>query len=315
MGIKLISSPLQGFTDFRFRNTFNKYFSGIDTFYTPYIRFDKNSEIKPAWKRDILPENNTGIDVVPQIMTNNTDEFLFVAKYILELGYKELNWNLGCPYPMVTNRGLGSGMLCDPGKIDSILNRVFNESDILVSIKMRLGYKSSGEILRILPILEAYPLKCIAIHPRIGKQLYKGEVDLGSFQKCIDNTSHLVYYNGDITSVDGFNKLAGRFPTINHWMIGRGIISDPFLPQMLKNNTTEYPENRMEIFKNFHNALFFEYSQVLSGPGHIIMKMLLFWEYFIYAFSNSPKGLKKIKKARSLGAYEEAVQSILEGGQ
>ncbi len=177
MSITLITSPLQGFTDFRFRNAFNKYFGGIDTFYTPYIRFNNDLVIKPSYERDLSPKNNAGIDLVPQIMTNDADEFLFAAKYVQNLGYNELNWNLGCPYPMVTSRGLGSGLISQPERVSSILNKVNSESNITISIKMRLGYSSSEEIFRLLPILEAYPIKCITIHPRIGKQLYKGELD------------------------------------------------------------------------------------------------------------------------------------------
>jgi tRNA-dihydrouridine synthase len=311
MSIHLISSPLQGFTDFRFRKIFHKFFGGIDTFYAPYIRLNGKQEIKPAYQRDILPENNRDIELIPQILTNDADEFLFVARHVKKLGYKELNWNLGCPYPMVARRGLGSGLINDPEKINNILNKVFSESNILVSVKMRLGYISNQEIFKVLPVFEKYPLQNIAIHPRIGKQLYKGEADLETFQKCIENTNHKIYYNGDISSVARFNVIVERFPMINHWLIGRGIIADPFLPAMIKNNNSAYPENRIEIFSNFHDELFEEYSKVLSGSSHILMKMLSYWEYFITAFQNSPKGLKKIKKAKSISAYEEAVKEIL----
>jgi len=312
MRFKLISSPLQGFTDFRFRNTFNKYFGGIDSFYAPYIRLDGKLEVKPAYERDILPDNNKNVEVIPQIMTKDADAFLFVARFVKNLGYKELNWNLGCPYPMVTKKGLGSGLIKNPAKIDKILYKVFEESDIKVSVKMRLGYDSSEEIFQVLPILNKYPLESIAIHPRIGKQLYKGRVDLDAFQRCIESTAHVLLYNGDITDVTHFNKLAERFPAINHWMIGRGLIADPFLPLMIKNNIATFPEDRVEIFGKFHDALFYEYSQALSGPSHLMMKMLLFWEYFSTAFHNSPKGLKKIKKAKTINAYHEAVKEILD---
>jgi tRNA-dihydrouridine synthase len=311
MSIYLISSPMQGFTDFRFRNAFNKYFGGIDVFYAPYFRLTGNMEIKSSYQNDLLPENNAGLVLVPQILTNNANEFLYAARYVQKLGYKELNWNLGCPYPMVAKRGLGSGLINDPEKINKILQKVYGESDIMVSVKMRLGYKNKEEIFSVLQVLDKYPIKSLAIHPRIGKQLYKGEPDLNAFQKCIGNTNHTIYYNGDITSVTRFNELAERFPTIDHWMIGRGLIADPFLPAMIRNNTYAYPENRIELFSKFHEMLYNEYRQALSGPAHIIMKMLHYWEYFIHLFPHSPKGLKKIKKARTLGDYEAAVREIL----
>ncbi len=311
MSCTLLSSPLQGFTDFKFRNAFNHYFGGIDTFYAPYIRLDGKLLIKSSYQRDLQPENNNTLEVIPQVMTNDVDEFLFVVKYVEGLGYQELNWNLGCPYPMVTKRGMGSGLISDAEKINSILDRVHSETDIIVSMKMRMGYENSEEILEVLPMLDTYPLKNIAIHARIGKQLYKGGVDLEAFQRCLDQSNHKIYYNGDITSVSVFREMQERFPMIDHWMIGRGLIADPFLPQMIKNNSSVYPDNRLDIFSEFHDTIFTAYDLALSGPTPIRMKMLGFWEYFSQSFSNPQKVYKKIKKAKDVAAYKAAVKEIL----
>lgn len=311
MDFTLLSSPLQGFTDFRFRNAFNHFFGGIDTFYAPYIKLNGKLIIKPAYERDILPDNNKNIHIIPQVMTNDADEFLFVANYVKQLGYTELNWNLGCPYPMVTKRGMGSGLICDFVKIENILEKVYEKSDITVSMKMRMGYENSDEILRTLPVLEKFPLKNIAIHARIGKQLYKGGVDLEGFQKCIDHTKHKLYYNGDITSVTKFKEMQELFPLIDHWMIGRGLISDPFLPNMIKNNSNVHPTNRLKVFRDFHDTIYNEYGQALSGQHHLLLKMTSFWEYFSTTFSNPHKTFKKIKKSKSTKAYDFAVNEIL----
>ncbi len=310
MSLTLLSSPLQGFTDFRFRNAFQQYFGGIDTFYSPYIKLNGKLVIKGSYERDILPENNTTLEVIPQIITNDAEEFLFVANYVQQLGYKELNWNLGCPYPMVAKCGMGSGLIRNTSQIEHILQRVHEETNIVVSLKMRMGYDNASEILDVFPILDRFPIKNIAIHARIGKQLYKGGVDLDSFQKCLDHTKHKLYYNGDITSVTKFKEMQDRFPTIDHWMIGRGLIADPFLPSMIKNNTTVYPKNRWEIFEAFHETIYRDYDAYLSGPTPIRMKMLGFWEYFSTSFSNPQKTFKKIKKAGNSKNYEAAVQEI-----
>lgn len=310
----LLSSPLQGFTDFRFRNAQNKFFGGIDTFYSPYIRLNGKLIIKSSYERDILPENNNKLEVIPQIITNDADEFLFVAKYVQELGYKELNWNLGCPYPMVTKCGMGSGLISDSEKIKNILDKVHSQSNIVVSMKMRLGYETTTEILDVLPILDTFPLKNIAIHARLGKQLYKGGVHLDAFQKCIDVAKHKLYYNGDITTVAKFKEMQLLFPTINHWMIGRGLISDPFLPNMIKNNTSDYPKNKMELFSDFHDTLYEGYSQSLSGATHILLKMHHLWEYFSTTFENAHKVEKNIRKSKSIKNYEETVKAVFKAG-
>ncbi|MCK0125364.1 tRNA-dihydrouridine synthase family protein [Gelidibacter sp. F2691] len=307
----LLSSPLQGFTDFRFRNAFQQYFGGIDTYYAPYIRLNGKLKIKQSYENDLLPENNSTLEVIPQVITNDAEEFLFVAKYVQSLGYKELNWNLGCPYPMVTKSGMGSGLICNPSRIDEILHRAHNETDILVSMKMRMGYEHAEEILDAFPILDHYPLKNIAIHARIGKQLYKGPVNLEAFEKCITSTKHKLYYNGDITSVAAFKAIESRFPSIDHFMIGRGLIADPFLPNMIKNDTTSYPQNRWEIFSEFHDTIYQNYDAYLSGPTPIKMKMLGFWDYFSQSTSNPQKTLKAIKKAANPVKYRKAVAEII----
>ncbi|MGR7813430.1 tRNA dihydrouridine synthase [Lacinutrix undariae] len=311
MASTLLSSPLQGFTDFRFRNAFHHYFGGIDTFYAPYIRLNGKLKIKQSYQNDLLPENNSTLEVIPQVITNDADEFIYVAKYVQSLGYKELNWNLGCPYPMVTKSGMGSGLICNPAKINDILHRAHNETDILVSMKMRMGYEHAEEILDAFPILDAYPLKNIAIHARIGKQLYKGPVNLDAFEKCMSSTKHKLYYNGDITSVSAYKAIEKRFPNIDHFMIGRGLIADPFLPSMIKNDTTEYPKDRWQIFAEFHDTIYQQYDEYLSGPTPIKMKMLGFWEFFAQSTSNPQKTYKAIKKATNPKKYRLAVDSII----
>ncbi|MBF4984904.1 tRNA-dihydrouridine synthase family protein [Nonlabens mediterrranea] len=311
MSFTLLSSPLQGFTEFRFRNAQYKYFGGIDTYYAPYIRFNNKPDISAKYQRDLQLENNHVPDLIPQVMTNSADEFITAVKYIRSLGYKELNWNLGCPYPMVTKKGMGSGLICEPSKINAILDRVHNETDVIVSMKMRMGYLEPTEILETFPILEKYPIKSIAIHARIGKQLYKGGVDLQSFQRCLDTSKTKLYYNGDITTVAGFRKMQEQFPTIDHWMLGRGLIADPFLPSMIKADTEIYPENRWEIFREFHDTIYQEYDAFLQGPTPIKMKMQGFWEYWSQTFPNPQKAFKAIKKANNPRAYNQAVNDNL----
>lgn len=312
---KLISSPLQGFTDFRFRNAFHEFFGGIDVFYAPYIRFNGKLEIKNSYQRDLEPENNRVPELIPQVMTADPDEFLLAANYIKSLGYNELNWNLGCPYPMVTKRGMGSGLICNHEQIDLILDRVHQETDITISMKMRLGYEDTSEILEAFETLKKYPLKNIAIHARTGKQLYKGGVHLDAFQKCIDVAPHKLYYNGDITTVDAFKDRQERFPSIDHFMIGRGLIADPWLPYMIKNDLTEHPSNRWETFRAFHDQIYAHYDEFLQGPTPIKMKMQGFWGYFSEQFENQQKTFKKIKKAGNPRNYVTAVNEILNSVQ
>lgn len=309
---KILLAPLQSFTDFRFRKSFFKFFGGVDGCYAPYIKLTNDKEIKKAQKLDILPENNLHLKVKPQLMVNNTKDFLQVANFVHDLGYDEINWNMGCPYPMVAKRELGAGLLQNPDKIARILEDVYKESPIKLGMKLRMGYESTEDILKILPIFNQYPLTEVIIHARFAKQLYKPGIDYDRFNECIELSKHPLTFNGDINTVADFNSVKNLFPTINSWMLGRGVVSDPFLPQMIKDDTTVYPTDRREIFEDFHNDLFEQYRGYLSGDKQVMMKMQSFWEYFAKSFPNSHKTYKRIKKSKSLEKYEEEVLVNLE---
>ncbi len=304
------AAPLQGLTDFRFRNLYHQIFGGVDLFYAPYIRLTGKKEIKPANLKDIDPKNNKGIYLIPQVLTNNADDFLLVANKVKELGYKEINWNLGCPYPMVSKRKMGAGLLPFPEKIEEVLEKVISKTDIQISIKLRLGNENPTELFEILPRLDRFPIKNITIHPRIGKQLYKGSVDIEAFEICLSLTKHTIIYNGDINSPEDFAKLKARFPIINNWMLGRGLIATPWLPMMIKDNIVNLPENRFELLYQFHDLLLNEYEQILSGEAHIVLKMKSIWAYWMQNFLDSKKEYKKIKKAKSLPEYRTRVREL-----
>lgn len=308
----LLSSPLQGFTDYRFRNPHQKYFGGIDHYYAPYIRLNGKLEIKNSYQKDLDPKNNA-VTVIPQVMTNDPNEFLFVVKYVQSLGYKHLNWNLGCPYPMVTNRGLGSGLICQPAKIDEVLAKAHGESDITISMKMRMGYEHNREILDVYPILAKYPLHHIAIHARIGKQLYQGAVDLDAFEYCYKEAPHTIYYNGDITSVQAFRHIQDRFPNIEHFLIGRGLLADPFVASMIKADSEAYPPERYEILYHYLNELQQAFAKDLSGDKHVIQKLYSYWEYLEASLPDTKNLLRKIKKSKSLHDYEDLVWQYFRG--
>ena len=303
----LLLAPLQGLTDFRFRRAFHEVFSGIDTCYSPWIRIKSDRIIKTSYTHEVNPKNNKGYPLIPQIMTNNAADFLFLADYLYDLGYEEINWNLGCPYPMVAKRGMGSGLLCDAPKVEEILTEVFTKIKPKLSMKFRLGYETYTELYHLLPHLDQFPLTEVIIHARNAKQMYKGAVNRDAFEECVGRSAHPMVYNGDIDCYGTFEKLQTRFPTIKKWMIGRGLIANPFLAQMIKNQTNQYPEDADKMFARFHQHLVTQYEEQLSGEKHLILKMMSFWEYFSWSFSDPHKVFKRIKKAKNRRAYDQAV--------
>lgn len=308
MSQKVLLAPIQGVTDYIFRNAFEKYFGGVDVMYSPYLRLDKDLQLKNSKIKDILQENNSGVNLIPQIMANSTEGFVYLSNFLSDKGYDTINWNLGCPFPMVTNRQLGSGLLPYPQKINSILDESLSKSSVKVSIKMRLGLIEVSDILEIIPILNRFPISEIIIHPRTGKQMYKGEINLDAFEQCLELIDHDVCYNGDINSLSDYKHLKSRFENINSWMLGRGLVSNPFLATQIKGS--EIQENKMQVFKTFHDELVERNLARLSGSSHLLNKMRVYWTYFALSFSNSHKVYKRVKKATSIEKYHDAVNSI-----
>lgn len=305
--ITLSLAPIQGITNYSFRNLFHKYFKGVDKYYTPYLRMDKKLEIEPKKLKDILPENNQSLPVIPQIMVNTSKAFFYLSEILSDFGYTEVNWNLGCPYPMVTNRMLGAGLLTDHNKIVSILNDVVDSINMNISIKIRSGLTDSSEVEKILPKLDAYPLSEIIIHPRYAKQLYKDNADVDLYSTCLGLSKHKLGYNGDITDKSSFLTIKEKTGNTSHFMLGRGLIANPFLAEQIKSGEQNKFNLNLSNFWGFENELFQAVSERVSGEGQIAMHMANYWSYFSQSFSNSSKVFKRFKKARKLSAYYDGV--------
>ena len=308
---KLYLAPLRGLTDYIYRNTFNRHFNGFDAAVTPFIPSSRTTRATPLHLKDVLPENNTSMPIEPQILCNNPADFIPLAKQLYDLGYPTVNWNLGCPFPMVAKKQRGSGLLPYPDRIEDFLAKTVPAIPNRLTIKTRLGRRDSEEIIQLMPIFNRYPLQEIIIHPRTGKQMYDGEPDLDAFEKCIEMTHHRIVYNGDITDLKSFQNLSARFNTIKTWMIGRGAIVNPFLPAILKSGKDDFSD-RVETFRSFYQELFDEYQRVFSGPGHLLERMKGFWTYFSQAFKDSRKIRKKIHRTLKLQRYLEIVERFFE---
>lgn len=304
-------APLQGFTDFMYRRVYEQVFSGIDTFFIPYISV-KNNEVLRKYEKEVLPVNNPQTRVIPQVLAASAEEILFLSNYLSALGYHEINLNLGCPYPMVTKRGMGSGLLPFPKKIEAILAAFFEKTNLKLSVKMRAGLVSATEIEQVVPVLNQFPLSEVILHPRVAKQLYSGDIIDSAFEFAAGSLKHRLVYNGDVNSVDDYNRIHQKFPGTSCFMAGRGVLMNPFLPAEIKNqHFTETPKREKLI--EFHRLMLEEYLKVMDNPGNALNKMKQFWIYFCHNFAEPKKCLKKIEKSNGLQAYQTAVNVIFHG--
>lgn len=316
-GMTIVLAPIMGITDHTYRTTFARFFRGVDWAMAPFVSSVQARSLKTSYLKDLLPANNPLLPVVPQIMSNNAEDFLFLAHKICELGYRTVNWNLGCPSPTVVNKRRGSGLLPDTDAIHRFLDRVMAELKASLSIKLRLGRYDSGEIQALWPVFNQYPLAEIVIHPRLGTQLYNGTVDLNAFGHCLGQTHHRITYNGDIRTLADFTRLKERFPAIDTWMIGRGLLADPFLAAEIESflNPSLKSARDMAILLAFHDALYSQYRSLLCGPSHLLARMKGFWTYFAENFGDPGKVRKKIHKTNTPDQYRDVVrQCFADGG-
>ncbi len=309
----LYLAPLHGVTGSMVRNSLYKHFTGIDAAMAPFIN-SINSETAYAKGRgnhfkDLLAIHNPkGKILIPQILSNEGASFIETAKTIEGLGYTEVNWNLGCPFPMVTAKKRGSGLLPFPDLIEKFLTEACAKVDIQISVKVRLGLNSPSEILALMPIFNAFPIKKIIIHPRIGTQMYTGTVDLEGFAKAAAMSAHAVMYNGDIRDESVFETLQARFPLINEWMIGRWAMYNPFIFSQIKK--TPLPENPAAAIRAFHDDLYSRYREILFGPKHVLDKMKEIWTYLGRSFTGASRLLLDISQAKTLESYEKTIDAI-----
>ena len=304
----LYLAPLQGFTDFVYRKVYSEVFPQIDAFFIPYISV-KNHEVIKKYRKEVLPENNPQNRVIPQVLAAYPEEMIFLATYLADFGYSEINLNLGCPYPMVTNRGMGAGLLPHPDKIEKILAAFFEKSSLKLSVKMRAGLVSPAEIEKVIPVLNQFPLTEVILHPRIAKQLYEGETIESAFQFAYSNLQHRLVYNGDVNTAETFGNRMLKFPQTSHFMLGRGVLMNTFLPAEIKGVVLSETVKKEKLVE-FHKRMLEEYLAVMDNPGNALNKMKQFWNYFCHNFTEPKKCLKKIEKSGNFSAFQLAVTTI-----
>lgn len=304
-------APIMGYTTRLFRNLYHAHFGGFDLAIAPFIVAVGDQKIHLKHLRDVMPENGHGLQLIPQILSNDPAGFILLAKELHTLGYDTVNWNLGCPFPMVAKKKRGSGLLPFPERIQAMLDQVVPRIPNRLSIKARIGRKTPDEIDALLPLFNQYPLTELIIHPRTGLQMYEGSVDLEIFARCIDRSAHPLVYNGDIVNYQVFETLKSRFPVINRWMIGRGAIADPFLAPMIRDGE-DAPCDRVNRFRGFHDALVAELAGTLCGPGHLLDKMKGYWTFFCRSFTEGARFFKTIKKLNQMDAFRKEVDHFFD---
>ncbi|MGN0333126.1 MAG: tRNA dihydrouridine synthase [Lachnospiraceae bacterium] len=308
--MKFYMAPLEGITTHIFRNAYDSCFIAMDKYFTPFLVPHSKKGFSTREKKEILPENNKGLYLVPQIMSNHADECLKTIEKLQVYGYQEINLNMGCPSKTVVSKGRGSGFLAYPEELDRFLYEVFEgtaNKNMKISVKTRIGKEMPEEFFRLLDIYNRYPLEELIIHPRVQKDFYNNIPNLEMFEYGLKTSKNPVCYNGDIFCLEDFNKIKRRFPSVQTVMLGRGIVGNPMLLEEILN----FGEDKKRKIKQFHDQLYHDYMELGIGEKNVLFKMKEVWCYLGNSFPGNEKVLKKIKKAERLDRYCAAVSELL----
>ncbi|MGL6201290.1 MAG: tRNA dihydrouridine synthase [Lachnospiraceae bacterium] len=306
--MKYYFAPMEGIGRYIYRNAYHAYFYPMDKYFTPFLSPNQNKTLKTRDMQDALPENNSSGYIVPQILTSHAEDFIEMARRLEQLGYGEVNLNLGCPSPTVVTKGKGAGFLARPEELDRFLDRIFQGLEMKISVKTRLGKENPEEFRKLLDIYNRYPLEELIVHPRMLTDYYNNKPNYDMFEVALRESENPLCYNGDIFTAADFETLKLRFPENDTIMLGRGILRNPMLPEEL---TGVKQQDKIRLRK-FHDAIYHKYNEILPGGHTVLFKMKEIWFHMIDLFEDASVYGKKIKKAQKPDGYERIIDRLFE---
>lgn len=309
--MKIWLAPLHGITNYMFRNSLYRHFGGIDYCVTPFLPVQETAKLNIKNWKDIWPKNNTTLPTVPQLMGNKPSHFVDTMRAVHdEYGYDAFNWNIGCPVAQVVRRRRGCGIMPDPDTVEEVVRTVTSQTPYRFSVKMRLGLKDPAEGLRILERLDDYPLDFIVIHPRLGEQMYDGVPDLEQMDIFYRHTRHRIIYSGDLFSAQDYERLQNRYPGIEDWMLGRGLLQNPFLAEQLKGEDTG---DRRQRFSKYYQKWTQEMLDAVKEKS-TLAKLKELWHYYACLFQLPSDALQQLLRINDFDAFYDRTLDILKEG-
>ncbi len=296
-------APMEGLTDSVYRRLHHKYFGGVDRYYMPFLSPTVHRALTPREARELPPASSQPFTAVPQLLTKVTEDFLWAAEQCRDLGYGEVNLNLGCPSGTVTAKGKGSGMLRDPNALDAFLEAIFEKAPLPVSVKTRLGFESAEEFARLLEIYNQYPICELTVHPRVRAQFYKGSVDMEAFRYAVANSRAKLCYNGNLTSLDSIDAFRKEFPTVDAVMLGRGLVGDPGM--LVPGGTS------VDALECFMDELLEEYAVIFGSRRNAMFRLKESWHLLCCRFEHSQKLTKQLRKATDYDDFRAITKELL----
>ena len=298
-------APMEELTGYVFRTVHAECFGPLDRYYTPFITPPPAGRpLFERYSKELDPQTNCGLNVVPQLLTKNADDFVGAAGLLAALGYREVNLNLGCPSRTVVAKGKGSGFLRDLAALEAFLDTVCERSPLPVSIKTRLGLRNDSEYEKILELYCRYPLAELIVHPRVQTDRYQGEPRRELYGATLEQAPFPVAYNGDVFSPDDVAALVKAYPQTRHVMLGRGSLANPALARMIRGGEAATADE----LRHFHDRLYGEYKAVVGDKAAYRMKE--WWSCARFSFANPDVVHQAVRTVRGAAEYEAAVEKV-----
>ncbi len=300
-------APLEGITDSIFRRAHKACFSGVDKYFIPFVSPTQNLFFTTRDLRAISPKENEGLYAVPQIMAKNADLFLWCAQQLADMGYTEVNLNIGCPSSTVTAKGKGAGMLRTPDVLVRLLDEIYAHSPLPVSVKTRIGYASEEEWPHLLSILAGYPIHELILHPRTRTQFYTGTPHTDAYDLTFDRASCPIVCNGDLFTKEDCAAALNAYPDVSALMLGRGLIANPALARHAKGGEGL----THAALRRFHDLLLDDYLRLMD-ENYALNRMQAVMKHIVCCFEHAPRDAKSLRKSANIAAYRDRAHRLFE---
>ena len=306
--MKLYFAPMEGLTQYTYRKIHHAMFGGCDAYYAPFICPMREEKISARHLKDILPENNEGVPLRVQILSNDAEAFINFEKKIESYGYDEININAGCPFPMVVKKYRGAGLLRETDRLDRFLREVFSKSKMKVSVKTRIGFEDGAEMEELIGIYNEYPISELMIHPRTREAFYEGVPNNAVFKKAYEASSNKVCYNGNIFTAADYERTVREYPNLSSVMIGRGAIANPAIFREIRGGKRLTRNELIEFTRVFAE----EYNKLVRSETFTLHKLKGMWIYMMWNYPEERKLAKRLKKANRLRDFMDALNCLPE---
>lgn len=225
---RVLLAPMAGITSFAYRKFMSKFGTSIEVseMISDCGLIYDNDETKK-----LLYTDNKEHFLSIQLFGGEKEKIIKAIKIIesLNINYKVLDINLGCPVPKVTRNNGGSSWLKDLDKLEDLMKEVVKTSSKPVSAKIRLGWNEETiNVYETCKILEKCGVSFITIHCRTTKQGYTGKARYEEIKDIKNIVNIPIVVSGDIFTYEDALR-AYEITKCDAVAVARGGIGNPKL--------------------------------------------------------------------------------------